>query len=542
MRAHTIFLVSFALGATGYANPPNEARGMLAGANHHIGDAGFIASHGRTPLPADEHARIHDHFTYVRAILASRPATRPEFAERRRQLLHYFDDYIAKDIAPLNVHVPWRTPVFIDDHGTICAVGYLIEQSVGRALPEQIAVNHRYDYIEDIANAMPEVAAWVASSGFTLDELASIQPGYEIASIDMWSTWNFQKRPVEDGEYTDDLTGARGHFLRGRMEGAWTIVGDNAALRGRGFFHAGAGRWQSFEPDGKPLAEGPFIENVPHGEWTFFHPSGRVAARGNFENGYPRGAWTFFHDDDDGLPIAKGHLSHGTAFGSWQHFDEHGKVFAESHDATPASWTKLGRSGYLLSVVPGADRVEHQVHEGRGGNDENRRLDMFALDGERIFVTDKEEVFDATAHQLVRSADGTWASAACEWTPRMKAAARRGDLARLHGLLDHGYSRDLPTCAKSGPAIRAARGEKLDRMLASVHVVHAQSPQFIRDLALGNEDAEISADLADVLARNMSWYIEWPHVHGKIVAVYATLPGFSSHYAYSDTMAQMGMN
>jgi len=543
MRASWMLPIALVFATTGHAEPPDDptARGLRAGANHHLGDDGFVAAHGRQPGPDDEHARVHDHFTYVRGLLASHPPTKPELAARRAELLHYFDDYIAKDITPLNVHVPWRTPVFIDDHGTICAVGYLIEQSTGRALPEKIAASHRYDYIEDIAKVMPEVHDWVASSGFTLDELASIQPGYEIADIEMWSTWNFDKRPVEDGEYTSN-EGVRGHFLHGRMDGEWKVVADNDVLRGRGVFAKGAAGWRSFYPDGKLLAEGPFVENVPHGTWTFYHPSGNVAGTGKFRNGYPNGEWSFYYDSPARAPIAKGALVRGTAAGTWSHFDEHGVVFAKSADATPSTWRKGGRSGYLLSIVTGADRIAHQVHEGRAGNDENHRLDMFSFDGERIFVTDKQShVFDAGGHELVHDDDG-WTSHACEWTKSEKAAARRGDLSRLHGLLDASYDSKPPECAEKGKPVAAARADKLARMMAPVEQVHAQNPQFIRDLALGDENIkDVPADLVDVLARNMSWFIEWPHVHGKIVAVYATLPGFSTEHAYADTMEQMGM-
>ena len=91
----------------------------------------------------------------------------------RQKLLAYLDAYIAHGTTPDNEHLPWRTPVFIDDAGTICAVG-----TSGHALAEKIASTHRYSFIEDIATDMPEVQAWVAQSGFTLDELGQIQPGY----------------------------------------------------------------------------------------------------------------------------------------------------------------------------------------------------------------------------------------------------------------------------------------------------------------------------------------------------------------------------
>lgn len=68
--------------------------------------------------------------------------------------LGYLDDYIAHGVTPTNAHLPWRTAVFIDDAGAICAVGYLIERSAGRALAERIAAEHRYDFLEDIAAAI----------------------------------------------------------------------------------------------------------------------------------------------------------------------------------------------------------------------------------------------------------------------------------------------------------------------------------------------------------------------------------------------------
>ncbi len=538
MRTTWIVLAVLVLAVPGHATPPGDpvARGLSRGANHHLGDAGFIAAHGYAPGPEDEHARVHDHFTYVRKLLAEHAATKPELAERRAQLLHYFDEYIAKNIEPQNVHVPWRTPVFIDDHGTICAVGYLIEQSAGRALPEKIAASHRYDFIEDIAAAMPDVRDWVASSGFTLEELGSIQPGYEISEIGMWSTWNFVKRPVEDGAY-EDHEGAHGAFKDGRMDGEWKVTGDANVLQGRGTFVKGNADWTSFYPDGKTLAEGPFVENVPHGAWTFYHPSGNVAGEGNFKNGYPYGAWSFYYDSPDKQPIAKGTLRGGTAVGRWQHFDTKGAVFAESRDATPKAWKYA--SGYLLTVVPAADGVRHQVHEGRAGNDSNKRLDMFELEHERIFVEGQDDlVFDDKGNQLVHGGDGTWTSFACSWTAAEKTAAREGKLVKLHGLLDSkSFSHDLPECRDRGSAIPATRVAKIEKMLAPVVEARRQSPEFIKQLARSDgHGATVPDDLADVLARNMSWYIEWPHVHGKIIAVYTTLPGFTTSHAYDDTM------
>ncbi len=165
------------LGATFADAAPSVLR---PGANHHLGDDSFVERFGRLPDAADtEQVRMRVHLEYVRDLLVEKPATAPALAARRSELLGYLGDYIAKGTTPRNDYLPYRNPVFIDRDGNVCAVGYLIERSVGRGVAEGIASTHRLDYLEDIATAMPDVALWIATSGFTLDELASIQPGYQ---------------------------------------------------------------------------------------------------------------------------------------------------------------------------------------------------------------------------------------------------------------------------------------------------------------------------------------------------------------------------
>src|ERR1041385_726502 len=191
----SIVLVA-ALAHVAAAQTPNT--GAVPGANHHLGDAAFRAKYGRDPVLADEKLRMRTHFESVRDYLSKRPATRPELEARRAEILHLFDAYIAKGTTPKNEHLPWRTPVFIDDENTICAVGYLIEQTAGRPVAEKIAATHRYSYLEEIAAAMPEVRDWVASSGLTLEELSLIQPGYEGPEVDHILAWNPKKDKVPD--------------------------------------------------------------------------------------------------------------------------------------------------------------------------------------------------------------------------------------------------------------------------------------------------------------------------------------------------------
>ena len=154
MTACAALLVALCATLPANAAPPEPAsldRWLRndVGVNHRVGDAGFLAVEGRRPLPADdEHVRMRDHLAHVADVLAHAPATAEERGPMRRTLLGHLDRYIARGVTPENTHFGFRTPVFIDDAGRICAVGFLIEQTAGRALAEDIARTHRYAELE----------------------------------------------------------------------------------------------------------------------------------------------------------------------------------------------------------------------------------------------------------------------------------------------------------------------------------------------------------------------------------------------------------
>jgi antitoxin component YwqK of YwqJK toxin-antitoxin module len=573
MRTIAWLLVA-AASSSALALPPNSPH--REGANHRVGDDSFTAKHGRAPTSKDsEKTRMRVHLEFVRAELAKRPATKPELEKRRAELLGYLDDYIAKGITPTNWNLPWRTPVFIDDDGAICAVGYLIQRSVGRALPERIAASHKFDYLEDIAAAMPEVASWIASSGFTHDELASIQPGYTEPDAQTWRRWT----GGPDGEYETDSvreTWSKGHFKNGRMQGPWVAYASkqddfNAGrgtkrqpdqdriVVGRGEMKNGAGKWTSLYPDGKLLAEGWFSKNDPNGTWRFYHPSGNVAAIGNFTAGRRTGRWEFFHDTAKRTPIAFGRFdSGGFVTGRWEHFNANGTLIASSHEETPSQW-KMYQSGpnsgagELIHVVPGADGIKHSISQGTI-DQSLHRLDTFARGGDRVYVYttpmfEGELVFDTAGHRLDKK-DGQWTERDCTWSSKRRSVARSGDVAQLHGLLfrevkqredwnDRG--KEPVKCNAVAKSVDAARGKRIDALLASRTLLRAQTPKFVRDFVLASgrtfdangEDAADKPELdlvKDVITRHMSWYVEWPHIDGRFVAVFRTLPGHHTSF------------
>jgi hypothetical protein len=355
------------------------------------------------------------------------------------------------------------------------------------------------------------------------------------------------------------------------MEGAWTRTDRKGHVLGKGQLKAGAGTWHSFYPDGKRLADGAYAASLPHGAWTLYHPSGNVAAEGGFARGERHGAWRFYYDAPGKPPIAAGAFDKGSITGRWEHFDRAGKLAAVSSDATPASW-KYTAGGHLLDVMPGADGVRHVVHYGNIMASD-WRLDGFFLGGERLYVQGQghygsDWTFDAGGHLLTKQ-NGAWLAADCGWSEKRKTVARNGDVTTLHGLLYQdaaGESPKEPACGTK-QAVPADRGARLDKLLAARTAVRTPSPAFVKEAAAqawgdpakafeeeatgepvesftevpetpaakptpeelaqqARWDAE-EADLTKTLAKFMGWFIEFPHVDGRFVRVFYTLPGFT---------------
>ncbi|GAB2958098.1 hypothetical protein GCM10027048_26210 [Hymenobacter coalescens] len=145
-----------------------------------LGNASFHTRYGHEPRATDnEQTRIATHLAYVEELLRARDVRQMTQAQRQRRarLLDHLHRYRTAGVFPRNEAYPnERRPCFIDNAGRICAVGYLVEQSAGRALAERINAAHQYDYIQDMRT--PALLAWVGQSGLTLEECAMIQPTY----------------------------------------------------------------------------------------------------------------------------------------------------------------------------------------------------------------------------------------------------------------------------------------------------------------------------------------------------------------------------
>jgi hypothetical protein len=169
--------------------------------NAAIGDASWVATFGRAPDgTVDETTRIRTHLAYVATELRHREVTLSDARRRARSAaLTTLEHYAARGVFPRRTGDDFtgRRPRFIDDRGVRCAVGELIAASGHAEVARAIDAEYEYAYVRDMKSAA--LAIWARESGFTLDELAMIQPSYSAPA-----TADDMKRGIESSK--DALT------------------------------------------------------------------------------------------------------------------------------------------------------------------------------------------------------------------------------------------------------------------------------------------------------------------------------------------------
>jgi len=125
-----------------------------------------------------EKQRITAHLAYAYQLLMDRTESMPEsdIKQKRFVVLEHLRAYIRRGEFPINSKYEERRPCFIDEKGTYCAVGYLIQQTAGSAVAEKINSLFQYDFLSEMQ--LPELSQWISQSGFSIEELATVQPTY----------------------------------------------------------------------------------------------------------------------------------------------------------------------------------------------------------------------------------------------------------------------------------------------------------------------------------------------------------------------------
>ncbi|MCA9669524.1 MAG: hypothetical protein KC503_28210 [Myxococcales bacterium] len=125
-----------------------------------------------------DRVRIQRHLELVESLLRARDVSHlsESLKAARARNLDLLHRYWKAGVFPHNHRVAGRRPIFIDDGGRACAVGYLMLHNGGAAAARAVAARENLAYVEQIKTRGAHT--WIATSGLTAAEAALIQPSY----------------------------------------------------------------------------------------------------------------------------------------------------------------------------------------------------------------------------------------------------------------------------------------------------------------------------------------------------------------------------
>ena len=124
-----------------------------------------------------EKLSIQTHLAYCEFKLRLRTGSTQTARLQLLDILHRY--WRAGRFPQNNLRTPGRQPIFIDDAGVHCAVGYLMAQTGAEDLANAINQSDRFVYLEDLdLDRQPAIRAWLDQQGLKPAEAALIQPTY----------------------------------------------------------------------------------------------------------------------------------------------------------------------------------------------------------------------------------------------------------------------------------------------------------------------------------------------------------------------------
>ncbi len=246
---------------------------------------------------------IQKHLENVLLILKSNPTndlSQKQLASRLH-LIDVLSDYREAGVFPMNYYRVERLPVFIDEHGTHCAVGFLLRETGNEVVAQRIARKDNYAWVKDIDD--PALPSWQQSSGFTMDELKLIQGAYDSYMPMAWLRPDKTEIPQKpevivrnfNGEETDFLAGTDlltiwcyGEGADGVLNGKWIQNYRNGIPWIEGFYENGkrTGSWKEYYKGTNILCRTEHWRNDKlNGVRTRFDREGNVIERITFKDG-----------------------------------------------------------------------------------------------------------------------------------------------------------------------------------------------------------------------------------------------------------------
>lgn len=173
----------------------------------------------------DDVARIQQHLATVEQELRLRDVSHLSPAQRaaRRRAIARLQQYRNAGRFPHNHDFPnRRVPYFVDTHGTLCAMAYLIAESGHRELVDAVARARNNATVFELAadpTLGPALADWLARNGMTVEEAARVQPAYDGLSPGLGERRISTREVVGSGLLVG--LGAISSVLNARGRGEW---------------------------------------------------------------------------------------------------------------------------------------------------------------------------------------------------------------------------------------------------------------------------------------------------------------------------------
>ena len=247
---------------------------------------------------------IQTHLGFVLEVLRSADVAHLTSKQRtmRTHLITVLSDYRLQGTFPINYYRSERIPVFIDEHGTHCAVGYLMLETGYENLAQQISKADNYVWVKDLKDE--QVIEWQQLSGFSLEELKLIQGAYdsylpfaleapnyiEIPQKPEVVCLDFRKKEVSEtvsGTRTKKIW-IRGEGKNGTLHGKWEQNYSTDLPWIAGFYQHGKreGKWLEYYRGTNKLCRTEHWKNDKlNGIRTRFDRNGNVIEEILFENG-----------------------------------------------------------------------------------------------------------------------------------------------------------------------------------------------------------------------------------------------------------------
>ncbi len=243
---------------------------------------------------------IQSHLGEVILILKANPTNYLNSEEKasRFNLIRALEVYCQKGIFPVNKYRKERTPVFIDEYNTHCAVGHLLEKTGREKLAQRIANANNYAWVKEITN--PELLVWQKQSGLSLEELKLIQGAYdfypmlnlhdpnkyEIPQKPEFMTLFFDKN--ESNKTEKKKIWCKGEGLNGILHGRWEQNYSEKLPWIVGFFNKGkrTGQWKEYYQGTNKLCRTEnWRNNKLNGVRKRFNKAGLIIEEILFKNG-----------------------------------------------------------------------------------------------------------------------------------------------------------------------------------------------------------------------------------------------------------------